>query len=180
VAPTTTTVAPTTTTVAPTTTTVAPTTTTAAVNLLPNPSFEEAGTPSNVWGGKAARSTASAHAGNYGLAQTTSSSSGGWDLRANRAMHAPIVAGRTYSLTMWVKASKPLKMTLYAELFSSNGSFRASPGSPRVTIPANTWTSISVTFTASSNHAFVGPSPNFSAASSGTVISYDDMRVFAA
>jgi hypothetical protein len=72
-----------------------------------------------------------------------------------------------------------VKVTLYAELFSAAGSYRDGPGSPRVTLQPDTWTKLTLTFKASSGQAFVGLSPNFSGASTGTVILYDDMSVVA-
>jgi hypothetical protein len=126
-----------------------------------------------------ARSAAAAHSGTYSLAQTVSSSSGGWDLDNDPSWDALIAAGGTYTATMWVRASSTVKVVLYVDLLTRSGAYSDSAESPLVTLKPNTWTKLTATFTAASNQALGAMSANFSRATSGTVILYDDMSLVA-
>ena len=54
-------------------------------NLIPDPSFETAAVPGGHWHSTLARTSAMAHSGTWSLAQTTTSSHGGWDLDSDPA-----------------------------------------------------------------------------------------------
>jgi IPT/TIG domain/Galactose oxidase, central domain len=149
-------------------------------NLIPSPGFEAAAIPSDHWGGNLTRSSVVFHSGSWSLAQTTTSSSGGWDLDSDPSWYAPVAAGKTYVASVWVYASKTVKVTLNADLLKSSGSSSKSINGPSVTLAANTWTQLTITgIKPASGQVSVGMEPNFSAASTGTAISWDDMSLTA-
>ena len=156
-----------------------PTPTPTPTNLVPNPGFESPGLPTNRWGSTLARSTALSHTGLYALAQTASSSSGGWDLDANSAWYAPVTSGKAYTATIWVRASRTVNVRPWVDLLSSTGRYLDSAGSARVSLPANTWTKLTVTFTPINGQTLAVFEPNFSSATTGTVLYWDDMSITA-
>jgi sugar lactone lactonase YvrE len=179
-ATTTTTVAPTTTTThATTTTTVAPTTTTvASVNLIPDPGFETTAVPIDYWGSTLALTTTVVHSGSQALAQTLTSSSGGWDLDDNSSWYAPISSAHTYSSAIWVRATAAVKVDIGVDLLTSSGSYVDTVSGAWVTLGPNTWTELTVSgITPSSGEVYAGMEPDFSKATKGTVIYWDDMSL---
>ncbi|MGA3220241.1 MAG: NHL repeat-containing protein [Acidimicrobiales bacterium] len=180
-----TTAAPTTaapTTAAPTTaapTTAAPTTATVpSPNLVTDPGFETAGVPADYWGSTLARSSAVVHSGSWALAQTTSSSSGGWDLDSNPSWYAPISSAKTYSASIWVRATAAAKVDLNVDLLTSGGGYVDSAGGPTVTLAPNTWTQLTLSgIKPASSDVYAGMEPNFSSATKGTAIYWDDMSL---
>jgi hypothetical protein len=151
-------------------------------NLIPNSGFESPGLPQDYWGGKVARRSALVHSGGYALAQTASSTSGGWDLDADAQWYAPISASKTYTASIWVYATKPVKIRFYIDLLGSGGRYLDTVGvATAVTLTAGSWTHLtntSVKATSSSDVSAV-MEPNFSAATSGTVMYWDDMTLTA-
>ena len=94
-------------------------TTTAPANLIPNPGFESAGVPSDYWGSTLARSQAVAHSGSWSLAQTLTSSSGGWDMDTNPSWYAPLSSAKSYTAGIWVYATATVKVNLSLDLLTS-------------------------------------------------------------
>jgi N-acetylneuraminic acid mutarotase len=150
-----------------------------AGNLVPNPGFESAGTPADYWGGKVARSNVAALSGSWSLAQTTTATSGGWDLDANSTWYAPVTAGKTYTATVWVRATKATKVSLNVDLLTSARKLATTAAGPKVTLVAGTWTKLTLTVKPGSGQVFAAFEPNFSGNTSGTVIYWDDMSLIA-
>ena len=149
-----------------------------ASNLIPDPGFETSAVPSDSWGGKVARSGAVIHSGSWSLAQTTSSSSGGWDLDSDPSWYAPISSAKTYTASIWVRATKSVKVDLNVDLLKASGSYVNSANGPTVTLVANTWTQLTITgIKPTTTEVHAGMEPNFSAAGTGTVIYWDDMSL---
>ncbi|MGP0108407.1 MAG: IPT/TIG domain-containing protein [Acidimicrobiales bacterium] len=147
-------------------------------NLVPDPGFENSAVPNDSWGGKLVRSGAVVHSGSWSLAQTTSSSSGGWDLDSNSSWYAPISSAKTYTATIWVEATKTVKVDLNVDLLNASGSYLDSANGPTVTLVANTWTQLTITgIKPATGQVYAGMEPNFSAATTGTVIYWDDMSL---
>ena len=177
-APTTTTThATTTTTVAPTTTTThATTTTVASANLIPDPGFETSAVPADYWGSTVAHTTAVVHSGSGALAQTTTSSSGGWDLDDNSSWYAPISSAYTYSAAIWARATAAVRVDIGVDLLTSNGTYVDTVSGPWVTLAANTWTELTVSgIKPTSTEVYAGMEPDSQKAVKGTVIYWDDM-----
>ena len=181
VAPTTTTThATTTTTTAPTTTTTAPTTTTtvASANLIPDPSFATSAVPADSWGSRLALTKAVVYSGPQDLAQTVTSSSGGWDLDDNPSWYAPISSANTYSSTIWVRATAALKVDIGVDLLTSSGSYVGTASGPPVTLAPNTWTELTLSgIKPTATEVYAGMEPDFSKATKGAVIYWDDMSL---
>jgi hypothetical protein len=178
VAPTTTTThATTTTTVAPTTTTThATTTTVASATLIPDPGFETSAVPADYWGSTVAHTTAVVHSGSGALAQTTTSSSGGWDLDDNSSWYAPISSAYTYSAAIWARATAAVRVDIGVDLLTSNGTYVDTVSGPWVTLAANTWTELTVSgIKPTSTEVYAGMEPDSQKAVKGTVIYWDDM-----
>jgi hypothetical protein len=169
----------TTTTVAPTTTTVAPTTTTVtSSNLIPDPGFETSAVPADYWGSTLAHTTAVVHSGSGALAQTTTSTSGGWDLDDNSSWYAPISSAYTYSSAIWVRATAAVSVDIGVDLLTSNGTYVDTASGPWVTLAANTWTELTVSgIKPTSTEVYAGMEPDFQKALKGTVIYWDDMAL---
>ena len=119
------------------------------------------------------------HAGSYALVQTTSSTSGGWDLDADPAWYAPVTPGKSFTATIWVRATGTVSVRPWVDLLSKGGGYLNSAGSARVTLAANTWTKLTVTFTPISGQVIAVFEPNFSNATKGTVLYWDDMSITA-
>ncbi len=172
-----------TTTIPSTTTTIAVTTTTQPStppsNLVPNPGFEASGVPTDYWGGKLARVTTITHSGAAALAQTASSSSGGWDMDANSQWYAPISSSATYNASIWVYATKTVKVRFYVDLLGASGKYLDTVGGTSVTLTAGTWTQLSAAGlkATSSSDAYAVMEPNFSGATTGTIMYWDDMAL---
>jgi hypothetical protein len=151
-------------------------------NLIANPGFESAGVPEDYWGGRLARTNAVVHGGGYALAQTASSTSGGWDMDADAQWYAPISISKTYTASIWVYATKTVKIRFYIDLLGSGGRYLDTiGGTTAVTLTAGSWahmTDSSVKATSSSDVSAV-MEPNFSAATTGTVMYWDDMSLTA-
>jgi hypothetical protein len=188
VRPTTTTVRPTTTTVPPTTTTVRPTTTTTTVpptttappsNLVPDPNFASSAVPADYWGSTLARESTVVYPGSaWALAQTTSSSSGGWDLDDNPSWYAPVSSADTYSAYIWVQATAAVKVDIGVDLLTSSGSYVDTANGPWVTLVPNTWTQLPLTgIKLTASEVYAGMEPDFSKATKGTVIYWDNMSL---
>jgi hypothetical protein len=150
----------------------------ATANLLPDPGFETAGVPTDYWGSTVVRSQAVVHSGSWSLAQTTKSTSGGWDLDSNRGWYALISSGKTYTASIWVRATATVKVDVSLDLLNASGTYLDSGGGSWVTLVANTWTRLAVTgITPVSSEIYGGMEPNFSNAIKGTVIYWDDMSI---
>jgi hypothetical protein len=163
-----------------TSTTVPPTTTTSVPpgDLIPNPGFESAGTPADYWGSTVARSSAVVHSGSWSLAQTVSSSSGGWDLDSNSNWYAPISSTKTYSASIWVRSTAAVQVNIGVDLLTSNGTYVDTDSGPWVTLVPNTWTLLTVSgITPSATEVYAGMEPDFSKGTTGTVIYWDDMSL---
>jgi hypothetical protein len=187
VPPTTTTTVPpttTTTTVPPTTTTVRPTTTTTTTtvppsNLVPDPNFASSAVPADYWGSTLARESTVVYPGSaWALAQTTSSSSGGWDLDDNPSWYAPVSSADTYSAYIWVQATAAVKVDIGVDLLTSSGSYVDTASGPWVTLVPNTWTQLPLTgIKPTASEVYAGMEPDFSKATKSTVIYWDNMSL---
>jgi len=175
--PTPTTPSPTPTTPSPTPTTPSPTAT-ASANLIPDPGFEGPGVPADYWGSTLARSQAVVHSGSWSLAQTLTSSSGGWDLDDNSSWCAPISAGNSYTAGIWVYATAAVKVNLSLDLLTSSGGYVDSATGPNVTLTPDTWTHLTVTgIQPASGEVYGGMEPDFLKGTKGTIIYWDDMTL---
>jgi len=149
-------------------------------NLLPNPGFESAGLPADAWGSTLARAAAMVHSGAWALAQTTSSSSGGWALDLNPSWYAPVSSSKTYTAGIWVRASATVRVDLNLDLLNASGTYIDSVSGSWVTLAANTWTHITVTgITVAPGETSGAIEADFSRAIKGTVIYWDDMSLTA-
>lgn len=134
--------------------------------------------PSDVWGAKLARSGSPAHSGAWSLAQTTRSTSGGWDLDSDAARYAPVSSTRTYTATIWVLATKAVKVKLNVDLLRPSGRYANSANGPSVTLAANTWTQLTLTgIRPATGQVSAAMAPTFSGATTGTIIYWDDMSL---
>ncbi len=154
--------------------------TAAASNLIPDPGFETSAVPADFWGSTVARSSAVVHSGSWSLAQTTTSTSGGWDLDSNPSWCAPISSTHTYTATIWVRATATVKVDLNLDLLQSTGTYVDSANGATVTLAPNVWTQLTMTgIKPTSGETSAGMEPNFSKATKGTVIYWDDMSLTA-
>jgi hypothetical protein len=144
---------------------------------MPDPGFESAGTPADFWGGSVSRSAAAAHTGSYGLNQTLSATSGGWDLDADSTWQPPLITGQHYTATVWVRSAQTAKVNLIAGLMSSGHKYLDEADGSKITLTANTWTQLTVGFTPTAKAAFASLQINFSGATKATTINYDDMSL---
>jgi len=147
-------------------------------NLIPDPGFESAGIPADYWGSRLARSTAVVHSGSWALAQTISSSSGGWDLDSDPSWYAPISSSKTYTVGIWVRSTATVKVNLSLDLLASDGSYVDSATGPNVTLAAGTWTHLTVTgIKPAASEVYGGMEPDFLNGTKGTVSYWDDMSL---
>ncbi len=147
-------------------------------NLIPDPGFETSAVPADYWGSTVARSGAVVHSGSGALAQTVSSSTGGWELDLNPGWSAPITSAKTYSTSIWVRSTATATVDVNLDLLGSGGTYVDSVSGSWVTLAANTWTQLALTGikpTSSEIQAVV--EADFSQAATGTVIYWDDMSV---
>jgi IPT/TIG domain len=153
-------------------------TTTAPANLIPNPGFESAGVPSDYWGSTLARSQAVVHSGSWSLAQTLTSTSGGWDMDSNSAWYAPISSAKSYTAGIWVYATATVTVNLNLDLLTSSGGYVNSATGPNVTLTARTWTHLTMTgIKPTSKEVYGAMEPNFLKGTKGTIIYWDDMSL---
>jgi N-acetylneuraminic acid mutarotase len=149
-----------------------------AVNLIPDPGFESPAVPGGYWRSTLARTSAVAHSGTWSLAQTTTSSHGGWDLDADPGWYAPISPATTYQASIWVRANKTVKVDLNIDLLSTAGNYVSNASGPRVTLSANTWTQLTLTgIKPVLGEAYAAMQTHFAKAAAGTVIYWDDMSL---
>jgi hypothetical protein len=147
-------------------------------NLLPDPGFEASSVPADYWGSSVARSGSVVHSGSWALAQTLSSSSGGWSLDLNPGWYAPLSSTKTYTTTVWVRATGTVRVNLSLDLLDASGGYVDSATGPWVTLTPNTWTKLTVTGIAPTSGEPEGVlEPDFSNGTSGTVIYWDDMSI---
>ena len=147
-------------------------------NLISDPGFETGTVPADNWGSSLARSTAEAHSGTWSLSQTTSSSSGGWDFDSNPTWYAAVTTATTYTASIWVWTTKALKVDLNVDLLNSSGNDVDSANGPTVTLATGTWTQLTITgIKATVAEPYAAMEPNFSGATKGTVIYWDDMSL---
>ena len=147
-------------------------------NLIPDPGFETSAVPSDHWHSKLARSSAVVHSGTWSLAQTTESSHGGWDLDSNPAWYAPISPAKSYKASIWVRATKTVKVDLSIDLLNTAGTYVDSASGPKVTLSASTWTQLTITgIKPAAGEAYAAVEPDFARAATGTVIYWDDMSL---
>jgi hypothetical protein len=148
----------------------------ASANLIPDPGFETTAVPADYWGSTLAHTTAVVHSGSGALAQTTISSSGGWDLDDNPSWYAPVSSADTYSAAIWVRATATVKVDIGMDLLTSNGTYVDTASGPSVTLVANTWTELTLSgIKPNATEVYAGMEPDFSKATKGTVIYWDDM-----
>jgi N-acetylneuraminic acid mutarotase len=153
-------------------------TTASPANLIPNPGFESAGVPSDYWGSTLARSQAVVHSGSWSLAQTLTSSSGGWDMDTNPSWYAPISSSKSYTAGIWVYATATVKVNLSLDLLTSSGGYVDSATGPNVTLTAGTWTHLTVTgIKPTSSEVYGAMEPDFLKGTKGTIIYWDDMSL---
>jgi hypothetical protein len=134
--------------------------------------------PADYWGSTLARSQAVVHSGSWSLAQTLTSSSGGWDLDDNSSWCAPISAGNSYTAGIWVYATAAVKVNLSLDLLTSSGGYVDSATGPNVTLTPDTWTHLTVTgIQPASGEVYGGMEPDFLKGTKGTIIYWDDMTL---
>ncbi len=165
--------APVTSTTSPTTTTVPPS------NLVPDPNFASSAVPADYWGSTLTRESTVVYPGSaWALAQTTSSSSGGWDLDDNPSWYAPVSSADTYSAYIWVRATAAVKVDIGVDLLTSSGSYVDTANGPWVTLVPNTWTQLPLTgIKPTASEVYAGMEPDYSKATKGTVIYWDNMSL---
>jgi Tol biopolymer transport system component len=147
-------------------------------NLIPNPGFEAPGVPSDHVGSTLARSQTVVHSGSWALAQTTRSSSGGWDLDSDSNWYVPVSPAGSYTAGIWVRSTATLRVDLGLDLLDSRGNYVNTASGPTVTLAAGTWTHLTITgIRPAAGEVYAGMGPNFSRAASGTVIYWDDMSL---
>jgi hypothetical protein len=114
----------------------------------------------------------------WALAQTTSSSSGGWDLDDNPSWYAPVSSADTYSAYIWVQATAAVKVDIGVDLLTSSGSYVDTASGPWVTLVPNTWTQLPLTgIKPTASEVYAGMEPDFSKATKSTVIYWDNMSL---
>jgi hypothetical protein len=150
----------------------------APANLIPDPSFETAAVPSGHWHSTLARTSAVAHSGTWSLAQTTTSSHGGWDLDSDPAWYARISPASTYQASIWVRADQTVTVDLNMNLLNTAGDYDSTVSSTKTTLAANTWTQLTLTsIKPDPGEAYAAIEPHFTKATTGTVIYWDDMSL---
>ena len=136
--------------------------------------------PADYWGSSLARESSVVHSGSWALAQTASSTSGGWDLDSNSSWYAPISSAHTYSAGIWVRATAAVRVDIGVDLLTSSGGYVDTDNGPWVTLVPNTWTLLTVSgINPTSGEVYAGMEPDFSKATKGTVIYWDDMSMTA-
>jgi hypothetical protein len=149
-------------------------------NLLPDPGFETSGVPTDYWGSTLARSGAVVHSGSWALAQTITSTSGGWGLDLNPGWYAPISSTHSYTASIWMRAAATVRANVSLDLLNASGTYIDSATGPWVTLVANTWTQLTVTgVTPVSGETEDVMETDFSNSTNGTVIYGGDMSVTA-
>jgi hypothetical protein len=116
--------------------------------------------------------------GSWALAQTTTFSSGGWDLDGNPSWYAPIATAGTYTAAIWVRATAGVRASLGVDLLGSGGTYMGNVSGPPVALPANTWVQLTVSgIRPTAREIGAAMEPEFSKAVRGTVIYWDDMSL---
>jgi hypothetical protein len=116
----------------------------------------------------------------WALAQTITSTSGGWGLDLNPGWYAPISSTHSYTASIWVRATATVRVNVSLDLLNAGGSYIDSATGPWVTLVANTWTQLTVTGVKPVSGETEGVmEPDFSNSTNGTVIYWDDMSVTA-
>jgi hypothetical protein len=114
----------------------------------------------------------------WALAQTTTSSSGGWDLDDNPSWYAPVSSAETYSADIWVKATAAVKVDIGVDLLTSSGSYVDTANGPWVSLVPNTWAQLPLTgIKPAAGEVYGAMEPDFSKATKGTVIYWDNMSL---
>jgi hypothetical protein len=143
---------------------------------MPDPGFESAEVPADYWGSTLARTSGVVHSGSWALAQTTTSSSGGWDLDDNPTRYAPVSSASTYNSHIWVRASAAVRVDINVDLLESNGAYEGSASGPWVTLVPGTWTELALNgITPVAGETYAAMEADFSKAAKATVIYWDDM-----
>ena len=98
---------------------------------------------------------------------------------ADSQWRAPITTSKTYTAGTWVYATKTVKITLYVDVLDAQGNYLTTLGGTTLTLTANTWTQLKLPTvkTTNTNAAYLVMEPNFSSATTGTVIYWDDMSL---
>jgi hypothetical protein len=148
-------------------------------NLIPDPDFATSAVPADYWGSTVARSQAVVYPGSsWSLAQTATSSSGGWDLDDNPAWYAPVSSADSYTAGIWVYATAAVKVDLNLDLLTASGGYVDSATGPTVTLAAGTWTHLTVTgIQPAAGEVYGGMEPDFLKATKGTIIYWDNMSL---
>ncbi len=147
-------------------------------NLISDPSFETSAVPGGYWRSTLALTSAVAHSGTWSLAQTTTSSHGGWDVDSDPAWYAPISPATTYQASIWVRANQTVKVDLDMNLLTTAGDYDSTVSSAKTTLAANTWTQLTLTgIKPAPGEAYAAIEPHFTKATTGTVIYWDDMSL---
>ena len=77
-----------------------------------------------------------------------------------------------------MRASGAVRVDLSLDLLSASGTYVDSASGPTVSLAANVWTQLTITgIVPSSKEVNAGMEPNFSKATKGTIIYWDDMSV---
>ena len=150
-------------------------------NLVPDPNFASSAVPADYWGSTLARESTVVYPGSlWALAQTTTSSSGGWDLDDNPSWYAPVSSANTYSAYVWVEATAAVKVDIGVDLLTASGSYVDTASGPWVTLVPNAWTELPLSgIKPTASEVYAGMEPDFSKATKGTVIYWDNMSLTA-
>ena len=151
-----------------------------STNLVPDPSFETSWIPTDVWGSQLSRTQTVVRSGSWALAQTATSTNGGWELDLNSSWYAPVKAGSSYAAGIWVRATAALRVELNLDLLDVSGAYVDSASGPWVTLAANTWTHLTLSgIQPNAQEPYAVIEPDFSRAVTGTLMYWDDMTLTA-
>jgi len=108
--------------------------------------------------------------------QTTTSPGGGWDLNGNPGWYARVDPAQTYTASIWVRATRAVKVRIGLDLLRSNGTPSGTSTGRWVTISPGAWTKLVVSgIKPTGTEVYAGMAPMFAAAAKGTVIYWGDM-----
>jgi len=94
----------------------------------------------------------------------------------NPGWYAPIISTSTYSTSVWVRATASVTVDVNLDLLNSSGAYVDSVSGPWVTLVPDTWTQLTLTgVKPASGETQAVVEPDFSQATTGTVIYWDDM-----
>jgi hypothetical protein len=89
-----------------------------------------------------------------------------------------VTPGKSYTAGIWVRATASVRVVLNVDWLTKSGGYVDTATSANVTLTANTWTHVTLTaIQPVSGEVYAAMEPNFSRATSGVVMSWDDMTL---